>query len=328
MPQQVDFLLIVRGLAALSVIYWHLGGYLEIENYWSSFFIIPGRLAVRIFFMMPGYLIGYGLIYGKYRPNYRDLGRFYVNRLLRIYPIFLVVSLVALVFAYRDLTIDADFVLRELLMGQWNHDYQLNGVFWTLGVEVHFYLIAPLLVFGALALFRQASYWAIALYLMALLVVWGYSKSDFFSSWDMRSIVGGITHFVIGILCASYKDKIAQLARGKVFLALAACLVLILIARFNHSYSINLKAVLLSNLIGVGLIFLHVMLETKKLGVNLLVKILLALGVLSYGIYAWHGLLIINRILVDNLALHTLATIVLAYATYIIVERPLLSLKQ
>ena len=49
-PKQLDFLIIVRGLAAVSVVYWHLGGYLDIENYLASFFVIPGRLAVWIFF--------------------------------------------------------------------------------------------------------------------------------------------------------------------------------------------------------------------------------------------------------------------------------------
>ena len=35
-PRNIDFLLIVRGLAAISVIYWHLGGYLARDEYFAS----------------------------------------------------------------------------------------------------------------------------------------------------------------------------------------------------------------------------------------------------------------------------------------------------
>jgi len=328
LPRNLDFLLIVRGLAAISVVYWHLGGYLEIENYWSSFFIIPGRLAVWIFFMMSGYLIGHGLIYGRYSRTISGMGRFYINRLLRIYPIFLFVSLVAILIAYSDLNIDLGFIARELLMVQWDHSYELNGVFWTLGVEVHFYLMAPLLVFGSQLIFKQWVNWSVALYLLVLLAVWLFSKSGFFVSWDMRSVLGGITHFVIGIVCASYKYQIIALTKKPNTLLILSILVLLLISYFNHGYNINFRMTLVSNLIGVGLIFLHIMLEAKEIGLNLLVKILLALGVLSYGIYAWHGLLIINGYFMDSLPLHLAATIFLAYLTYLMVERPLLKLKQ
>ncbi len=37
LPSNFDFLLMVWGIAAISVIYWLLRGYIEIENYWSSF---------------------------------------------------------------------------------------------------------------------------------------------------------------------------------------------------------------------------------------------------------------------------------------------------
>jgi len=141
-PKHIDFLLIVRGLAAVSVIYWHLGGYLIRDDYILSFLIVPGRLAVWIFFMMSGYLIGYGLIYGRYRSTLKGIATFWFNRLLRIYPIFITVSIVAII--ATNPIIDFNFISRELLVVQWNHDYLLNGVFWTLGLETHFYLIAPL----------------------------------------------------------------------------------------------------------------------------------------------------------------------------------------
>jgi peptidoglycan/LPS O-acetylase OafA/YrhL len=48
-PNRIDFLLIVRGVAAISVIYWHLGGDLTRDEYFASFFIVPGsRLTIGL----------------------------------------------------------------------------------------------------------------------------------------------------------------------------------------------------------------------------------------------------------------------------------------
>ncbi len=312
----------------MAVVYWHLGGYLDAQNYLASFFVMPGRLAVWIFFMMSGYLIGHGMIYGAYEKTFRGIRRFYINRLLRIYPIFFVVSIVSLLVSYSEYSVDLTFLAEQLFMLQWNHNYQLNSVFWTLGVEVHFYLIAPLLIFGAQMLFQERLNTGMGLYLLTLVLVLLYSQSEFFSTWDMRSIMGGITHFVTGIVCAINKDRLIALGKKRYAVAVLSVLVLLLLALFNHKYGINFVTTLISNLIGLGLISLHIILEDRKMPLNLLVRGLLIIGVLSYGIYAWHGFLAIYEIYMDNLSVHLLMAVMLAYLTYVFVERPLVSLKR
>ena len=327
-PKQLDFLIIVRGLAAVSVVYWHLGGYLDIENYLASFFVIPGRLAVWIFFMMSGYLVSHGLCYGRYNKSLKGLSRFYVNRFLRIYPLFLVVSLIALAIGYSDYSIDAAFIAKELLMLQWSHDYQLNGVFWTLGVEVHFYFLVPLLVFGSQMIIPRWLNWGICLYGLAIGSVWLFSKSDLFFGWDMRSIMGGITNFAVGIACAANKDRIISLGRKKYTVVILVVLVLIFIVYFNHHYAINSRMIIMSNFIGFGLIALHIVLEDRRIVVNWAVRVLLVIGVLSYGIYAWHGFLAKYAVLIDNVIGHLALAIAFGYVTYVTVEKPLIRFRQ
>ena len=327
-PSKIDMLLIIRGLAAVSVLYWHLGGYLAREDFWISFLIIPGRLAVWIFFMMSGYLIGYGLIYGRYKISFCGVKHFYLNRFLRIYPIFFVVSLAALLVHTTNYTIDFPFVLKNLLMFQWDHHYPLNSVFWTLGVEAHLYVIAPLLVFGYRAVLGNGVKW-IGLYILVLVALWFYSKLPIFVNWDMRNIMGGIAHFTIGIVLAGYRKEIIQhFGHKKNIVAIMVVLSLVLIGIFNHNYGINLLTILVANIIGVGLITLHVIVEHKEFGVNFGIKALHQLGVLSYGIYAWHGFLITNNYFIDNFFAHFIATLIMAYITYLIVERPVLALKK
>ena len=94
-------------------------------------------------------------------------------------------------------------------MFQWDHHYQLNSVFWTLGVEVHIYIITPLLIFGYQAISNKEVKW-FGLYLMILIILWLYSKTPLFVNWDIRNIMGGISHFAVGFMLAGYLDKITQ----------------------------------------------------------------------------------------------------------------------
>jgi len=329
-PKNIDFLLIVRGLAAISVIYWHLGGYVDRDEYFASFFIIPGRLAVWIFFMMSGYLIGYGLIYGRYQSTFKSIRNFWFNRLLRLYPIFLTISVLA-IFISKPV-INFDFISKELLMIQFSHDYSLNGVFWTLGVEAQFYLLAPLMVFGFRSIFGKYSKNWYVLYLLTLIplmvvLIW---KQDFLIALDLRNVIGNLSQFAVGIVMAGYKNRILSIGvlKNNNVLFVMAILTGLFIIIFNHNYGINIITIILSHIIGIGLIALHILLEVRKIYANFFVKILMFLGVLSYGIYAWHGLLGINNLLMDNLLLHTIGAIVLAYITYKFIEQPILKFKK
>jgi peptidoglycan/LPS O-acetylase OafA/YrhL len=51
MKKKVDLLLIVRGILAVSVLFWHIEGYKETIPH---IFNIPGRTAVWIFFGISG----------------------------------------------------------------------------------------------------------------------------------------------------------------------------------------------------------------------------------------------------------------------------------
>ena len=124
----MDLLLILRGLAALSVIVWHTVGY---QNELPSLLNIPGRTAVWLFFGLSGYVIAYGFVHKRYKLTTADLKDFYINRFLRIYPLFLILSLISYVtsliinghppIALADLP-------AQLLAFQFNHSYVLSGL--------------------------------------------------------------------------------------------------------------------------------------------------------------------------------------------------------
>jgi len=128
---------------------------------WGNWPIIRfGFLGVPIFFVLSGFLIG-GILLDlkdKQRPGFglaAKLKTFYVRRALRIFPVYyLFIGILALLLALSG---KPDPVARECYF--WHLAYLTNfrsffagmeqirqGHFWSLAVEEHFYLVAPLVV--------------------------------------------------------------------------------------------------------------------------------------------------------------------------------------
>ena len=166
---------ILRTLFALMV----LVGHAPYGSKWVAG--IGGGNAVRMFYMISGFLISYVLIEGK---SYKTRSSFYINRYLRLFPVYIVVALIALsgkllasncsfkdVYHNSPLTIVIMLVMTNLFifgqdwimfLGVKNHEALFSANFrdsdilvyqgllipqaWTLGVELTFYLVAPFIL--------------------------------------------------------------------------------------------------------------------------------------------------------------------------------------
>ncbi len=64
-PKTVDLSLILRGLFASAVVFWHtIGAYhVDVIPAWMN---VPGRVSVWVFFGLSGYVIGHGFFSGRY----------------------------------------------------------------------------------------------------------------------------------------------------------------------------------------------------------------------------------------------------------------------
>jgi peptidoglycan/LPS O-acetylase OafA/YrhL len=147
----------LRFLAFLLVFFFHALQY----SPWGHWPIIRfGYLGVPIFFVLSGFLIGGILLDLRDRPRPglgfgAKLKTFYIRRSLRIFPVYYM--FIAVMVALMLLSKRVDPVARESLI--WHLTYLTNfrsfavgmnhiheGHFWSLAVEEHFYLIAPLVV--------------------------------------------------------------------------------------------------------------------------------------------------------------------------------------
>ena len=122
-----------------------------------------GRLGVTLFFVLSGYLITYLLLVEKQRTGTIDVRRFYVRRVLRIWPLYFALVLAAFLILPR---IEAFAVPKytEALGGHFAATFPLFLLFlpqlalsiyepvpfaepaWSIGVEEQFYLLWPLLL--------------------------------------------------------------------------------------------------------------------------------------------------------------------------------------
>ena len=122
--------------------------------------IIPGGFGVTVFFFLSGYLITTMLRREHDRANKIDFKKFYMRRVLRIWPPFYLVLFLALVVSFvvgSFYKFDVPYLIA--FSGQFSHvsnyyNIQAGGshfmalgteVYWSLAVEEHFYLLFPFL---------------------------------------------------------------------------------------------------------------------------------------------------------------------------------------
>jgi peptidoglycan/LPS O-acetylase OafA/YrhL len=195
---------------------------------------VGGRNAVQLFYLISGFLISYVLVE---RRSYADIGSFYLNRFLRLYPLYCVVAIVTLVLVavglnqqvvstFENAPWSARFLLvasNLFLFGQdWvmfagvqGHelvfatDFHVSDVSlwrgllvppaWSLGVELTFYAVAPFLLSS-----RRRLVLALAVSVLVRVFTWviGIGDSDpwtyrFFPSELALFLTGAVAHQVL-----------------------------------------------------------------------------------------------------------------------------------
>ena len=157
---------ILRGVAILLVILYHAAGagngfYVpwrgQVRDFstmspWQFLWSYPASLGwagVALFFVLSGFCIHFSFL----RAGRFDVRRFFWRRFWRIYPAYLV-ALVVFLIAGRTpvLTGPGAFQLftHAVFLHNVSHEtfFGINGVFWSVAVEMQLYLLYPVLLWG------------------------------------------------------------------------------------------------------------------------------------------------------------------------------------
>jgi peptidoglycan/LPS O-acetylase OafA/YrhL len=263
----------MRGAAALGVIVWHTIGW---KGDVPELLNVPGRVSVWIFFGVSGYVIAHGWFASeRYTLEPRSILQFYINRALRICPLFFLITAIAVAYSWLEgngLLIGIADVPSQVFAFQWNHNYVVNGVFWTLGIELQFYAIFPICVF-LLSMFSDSvrpvlitSAWLCLWLVPAVMRL--YAPGDPTSVLDSRNLAGNLQHFLAGALVAALirAQVLARLsnmagALGTLVFGLAGLVAATLMYHEHRSGFWFLKGSLVVDGAIVSLLLCHVIVE-------------------------------------------------------------------
>ena len=159
----------VRFIAAFFVFIHHLEQFkylYKIENFWNDFPFIKliGKLGVVLFFVLSGFLITYLLLAEEKTNNNINIKKFYMRRILRIWPLYFLILFTGLLiipnlnfivtpFFNHDIFNNDPFkIILIFIFFLPNLAYAIFGLIpyvshtWSIGAEEQFYLIWPVLL--------------------------------------------------------------------------------------------------------------------------------------------------------------------------------------
>ncbi|NNK88103.1 MAG: acyltransferase [Flavobacteriaceae bacterium] len=252
-----------------------------------------GHEAVYMFFVLSGFLI-IQLIYRAKLKHVFSIRKFYMRRILRIFPLYYLILIFGFTFYNFILPqLNIDFDIRyELWEGILLTVFFLPNVFsklyspggileilWSIGIEEQFYLmIAPLLYFVRnryvlIVLGALTTVYFVIFHLEGIEVLRKFRFVFFFI------FSGGL----IGIL--EMRKSLEFMKRGKII----PVIVVLLTALFFFTDLLVIKTLWMKHLLLSVLFsfFIH-SLSYNNLGIGITNKLLNYLGTISYGIYMYH----------------------------------------
>ncbi|WP_316838235.1 acyltransferase [Pedobacter nutrimenti] len=221
----------LRFIAITSVVLYHITGYLMTKkgqnSEYSSYYLFlkqmfsNGHLGVPLFFVISGFILAMPFAKHYLKENKPvNLRNYFIRRLTRLEPPYVLVMTILLfgaVYIAKNITL-GDGLISYLSSITYCHNFiygkdvlpLLNGVTWSLEIEVQFYILAPVLAYMfALksSLLRRTLIFGIAILFLIL---------NSFIDLPFRSLVGYIQYFLIGFLLADlYISKSEILPKTK-----------------------------------------------------------------------------------------------------------------
>ncbi len=338
------------GLRALAVL-------LVIASHLAVPYLSGGWVGVDVFFVLSGYLITSILVREFHRTSSIALGHFYLRRALRLYPALLAMLLVCAFWyglfgetdtfnGYLHTAAYSGFYLQDLVSGYGGGPHGSLGFTWSLALEEQFYLLwAPLLF---LCLKRGWPLMKVTLALTlasttALSVEWGSHYSGnalvyFRPETRANELFLGC---LLAILLPRLQPKLAQsrsASNALSWLGLAGLLGVELYGEhFSRASFYPLQEVWAGASAAILIVGLSVGMNRSLVNRALMTRPAVSVGRISYGMYLWMipSIILLDKYLASypidwrGFAIVALALIMLlASASYVLVEKPCLSLKR
>lgn len=142
MNSRINSLDVLRGLAALSVFFYHItyGFDYGMDTISSDRIYFPyGKYGVHLFFIISGFVIFMTI------EKLNSIQKFAINRITRLYPTYWVCLIITILLTSFLKDNYSQFSIKQILINltmfqKWLKVPSIDGVYWSLGVELIFYL--------------------------------------------------------------------------------------------------------------------------------------------------------------------------------------------
>lgn len=317
---RIQSLDLLRFIAAISVVFYHFCG--TPESPFGIFTDISkyGFLGVPLFFIISGFVI-------TISADNRAPKAFLIARLIRILPMYWLGLILTSVIVILNGNLDnrvtiINFFANSTLLNQYLKIPNIDGVYWTLQIEIIFYfMMFFLLLFG---FFSNIKLW-LSIWLLSLTTYFLF-KQPFFLPYFIPAAYAGF--FIVGInLYLISKERITKFTLG-----------VGLVAAFFTSYAaFNLTPSFISNaslehqyiagtiVLIIQYIFVLIALDKIRLPQS---KLLMILGGITYPLYLIHNM--IGKIVIEKLSIYfgmyistsivILGLITISYFMYLLVD--------
>jgi peptidoglycan/LPS O-acetylase OafA/YrhL len=280
--------------AAVSAVMAH--HFLPISRYVPEDYVNLGVFAVRMFFVLSGFLITGILLRARGEEPKTALKQFYLRRVLRIFPIYYLALFAALAFGLGSIQERAWWHLTYLTNFIYPFHPELTwpaSHFWTLAVEEQFYLVWPfiLIFLPGKHLFKAIVGIVVLAVLFRAVVLYAFDVPEVAAVWTF----GALDSLGLGALLAMFRHDEALRPHLKKFLGfclfagLTLLVLLTLMLLFNRGY----RVVYVGRYLCLSLLFV-VLIDRASRGFKGKLKLLLEwppvlyVGRISYGLYVYH----------------------------------------
>lgn len=350
----------LRFLAASLVIFHHIEQYkfwLDMPNNWGNALVDSiGHRSVSFFFVLSGFLITYLLLKEREMNGFIHIGKFYMRRALRIWPLYFGIVLLTLfvtpviagaVFNIPNYTTSVVLCL-VLFLPNLLRVFMPNLVggnqLWSVGVEEQFYFIWPVLVgfFSKRIIPFLLTFIGAKFLIHILLLAMSMHVYDQLILIKLNQVIRlyelfPVEQMAVGGLGAAFiylkKAHILKVIYRPISLTVSAVLISYtslnpLHFAFNSYIDAIMFCVIIMNVTHYK--FIHRLLESR---------LFKYLGDISYGIYMWHTLIItVLLVVIVKFGLESwvdpilyvgsfIITVLVAHLSYQYFEKPFLRFK-
>jgi peptidoglycan/LPS O-acetylase OafA/YrhL len=260
--------------------------------------IFEGHTAVALFMVLSGFIFTIGTL-----GHEVSFPKFMTNRLLRIYPLFLLLLLIGAAANPGAVSVAG---LLQLIAGLGNLPGSMNlgpvsGMFWAIAVEMQFYLLFPLLNrlltrFGVPTFARL-----LAAVVVVRALVWAVSQSHDVYHMLYLNLAGRIDQFMLGMIGAWLFVRHGKRFRGWWKVAVSVTLVVAALWAFNQAHGFaSTSAWWLAwiDVEGGGWTLVILTYVATCRATNIAARAAAKVGELSYSIYLLH--FVVLNVIIDH----------------------------